>query len=70
MGRLDARCVQSLLAGSHAPAVCTAQAGDVLAMRPCLLHASGRAVRPLRRRVLHVEYAARELPAPLQWHRA
>ena len=46
---------------------CVAQAGDVLAMRPCLLHSSCKAERPSRRRILHIEYAAEELPPPLQW---
>ncbi|MBI1177513.1 phytanoyl-CoA dioxygenase [bacterium] len=43
------------------------QAGDALLMRPLLLHASSRATRPSHRRVLHVEYAAFQLPAPLVW---
>jgi ectoine hydroxylase-related dioxygenase (phytanoyl-CoA dioxygenase family) len=46
---------------------CEAQAGDVLAMRPCILHSSCKAERPSRRRILHIEYAAEELPPPLQW---
>lgn len=46
---------------------CAARTGDVLAMRPSLLHASRKAARPQRRRVLHVEYAAAALPAPLRW---
>lgn len=46
---------------------CAACAGDVLAMRPTLLHASYKAAIPQRRRVLHVEYATTALPAPLQW---
>lgn len=47
--------------------VCPAQAGDVLAMRPLLVHGSSKARVPKRRRVLHVEYATTELDAPLQW---
>lgn len=47
--------------------VCPAAAGDVLAMRPLLLHASDPARRPERRRVLHVEFASIELPPPLRW---
>ena len=59
------------VAGDEARTVtCVAQAGDVLAMRPCLLHASGKAQQPGRRRILHIEYAAQELPPPLQWARA
>jgi hypothetical protein len=47
---------------------CEAEAGDVLAMRPLLLHSSPRSVTPSHRRVLHVEYAAVDLPAPMDWY--
>jgi len=46
----------------------TCRAGDALLMRPLLLHASSKATRPKHRRVLHVEYAAEELPGGLEWH--
>ncbi|MBL7646448.1 MAG: phytanoyl-CoA dioxygenase family protein [Candidatus Hydrogenedentes bacterium] len=49
------------------PVICPARAGDVLAMRPLLVHGSSKARVPKRRRVLHVEYATTELDAPLQW---
>jgi ectoine hydroxylase-related dioxygenase (phytanoyl-CoA dioxygenase family) len=49
--------------------VCLAAEGAVLAFRPLLLHASSLAERPVHRRVIHVEYAARPLPPPLAWHR-
>jgi hypothetical protein len=49
--------------------ICPARAGDVLAMRPLLVHGSSKARVPKRRRVLHVEYSAVELDAPLQWPR-
>ena len=41
--------------------------GDVVLMRPLLMHASGRASDPSRRRVLHLEWASVPLPAPLSW---
>jgi ectoine hydroxylase-related dioxygenase (phytanoyl-CoA dioxygenase family) len=47
---------------------CLADRGDVLLMRPLLLHASAPASAPDHRRVLHVEYAAGPLPDPLHWH--
>lgn len=50
------------------PVICTAQRGDVLLMRPLLLHASRPAVNPSRRRILHIEYAVCDLPGGLQWH--
>jgi ectoine hydroxylase-related dioxygenase (phytanoyl-CoA dioxygenase family) len=36
---------------------CVASAGDVIAMRPLLLHASSKSASPLPRRVIHIEYA-------------
>jgi hypothetical protein len=35
--------------------------------RPLIVHASSAA--PSHRRVIHIEYAPRDLPAPLEWHR-
>jgi len=46
---------------------CPAGAGDVLAMRPLLVHGSRKALVPKRRRVLHIEYAAVDLEPPLRW---
>jgi hypothetical protein len=42
--------------------------GGVLLMRPLLLHASQKATRPARRRVIHLEYAACDLPSGLDWN--
>jgi hypothetical protein len=47
--------------------VIAARRGEMLQMRPLLLHASGRATDPRHRRVLHFEYAACELPPGLRW---
>jgi len=47
--------------------VVPAKAGDVLVMSPLLIHGSGKAKTPNRRRVLHIEYSCVDLPAPLQW---
>jgi len=53
---------------SNVPEVlCTARAGDVLLMRPLLLHASSAAVSPAHRRVLQFEFGAGPLPAGLHW---
>jgi ectoine hydroxylase-related dioxygenase (phytanoyl-CoA dioxygenase family) len=46
---------------------CDVQAGGVLMMRPLLLHASSVGTAPGQRRVLHLEFAAQELPAGLDW---
>ncbi len=41
--------------------------GWAMAMSPLLLHASSKAEKPRRRRVLHFEYAAMDLPGGLEW---
>ncbi len=47
--------------------VITVGAGDVMLMRPLLLHASSACRTPGHRRVIHVEYSASDLPGGLQW---
>jgi ectoine hydroxylase-related dioxygenase (phytanoyl-CoA dioxygenase family) len=46
---------------------CTVPAGGVLLLRPLLLHASSACVVPKPRRVIHLEFAAEELPQGLEW---
>lgn len=42
--------------------------GDILVMRPLLLHSSKRSQTPKNRRILHFEYAPKHLlPSPLRW---
>ena len=55
------------IADRHPQAVSLAEAGDVWAYATPILHASARAKRPRRRRVLQVDYAADDLPAGLTW---
>ena len=43
------------------------RAGDVLVMKMLAVHSSKRAVSPSHRRVLHIDYATIDLPAPLEW---
>jgi hypothetical protein len=55
----------------HAPATILARAGDVLAMRPLLYHASGASTpgTTRQRRILHLEFAADPtLPDGYAWH--
>lgn len=47
---------------------CPASAGDCLLMRPLLVHASRPAAIPTHRRVVHLGFAARDLPDGLAWH--
>jgi hypothetical protein len=42
--------------------------GDVLVMRPLLLHRSQSPRSGVARRILHLELAAESLPVPLAWH--
>lgn len=46
---------------------CHLPAGGAVVMRPLLLHSSPKAQVDSRRRVLHLEFAAAPLPAPLEW---
>lgn len=52
----------------HSAVDCLTEAGDVVLMRPTILHASRKATVPRRRRVVHLEYAAEALPRPLKWY--
>lgn len=65
-GRLSSDALKTLVSELE-PETVPARAGDVLAMSPLTLHASGKAQTPNRRRVLHIEYASIDLPTPLQW---
>jgi ectoine hydroxylase-related dioxygenase (phytanoyl-CoA dioxygenase family) len=46
---------------------CVASRGDAILMRPLLLHGSSAAKAPSGRRVVHLEFAAEELPAGAKW---
>ena len=48
-------------------ATCLAERGDIWLYVTPILHASEAARTPLRRRVLQVDYAARDLPGGLEW---
>ena len=47
--------------------VCVLETGDVLLMRPLLLHASAASRAPDHRRVVHLDFAAVQLPAGMGW---
>ena len=48
-------------------ATCLAERGDIWLYRTLILHASAAAIRPARRRVLQVDYAAEPLPGGLEY---
>ena len=52
----------------EAAITCAVRRGDAILMRPLLLHASSSAAEPASRRVIHIEFAADELPDGMQWH--
>lgn len=66
LGRLPKKDIKEL-AESSEPFACQAQAGDVWVYASSIVHASGAAQEPKRRRVLHVEYSAEKLPSGLEW---
>lgn len=67
LGRLNAEAIQSCRETSEEVS-CETKTGDMLLMRPLLLHASSRSTSERRRRVLHIEFAGFDLPVPLEWH--
>lgn len=66
-GRLDAEAIGRWRESAAAVATCTG-AGGALLMRPLLLHASSPSTTPAHRRVIHIEFAADDLPGGLEWH--
>lgn len=53
------------LAATVAAVPCHVPAGGALLVRPLLLHASSKATQPAHRRIVHLEFTAAPLPAPL-----
>jgi len=47
--------------------ICSAKSGDLLVMRPHLLHSSSKGTEPSHRRIVHVEYSSFQLPMGLAW---
>jgi ectoine hydroxylase-related dioxygenase (phytanoyl-CoA dioxygenase family) len=63
-GVIPARAAVTLRGGEQA---CLAGVGDILVMRPLLLHRSSKATGVSRRRVLHFLFGPAELPHGLEW---
>ena len=57
LGRISAEALPQITRSVPA-STCVANPGDLLWMRPLLIHASSRATSPSRRRILHVEFAS------------
>lgn len=47
--------------------LCKAKEGDLLLMKPHILHSSSKSTKPFHRRVIHVEYSNYKLPENLSW---
>jgi len=47
--------------------ICSVPKGGIMLMKPLLLHSSRKTTNSQQRRVIHLEFAARELPHPLKW---
>jgi hypothetical protein len=59
---------QSDLEEGHRPSVQPElKAGEILRMRPLIFHASTHSISDTPRRVIHIEYAAHDLPGGLEW---
>lgn len=68
-GRLSAEAARALR-DQRGEVECVARQGDVLLLRPLLLHSSSKAQSPAPRRVLHFLFGPQELTCGLKWHRA
>jgi hypothetical protein len=66
-GRLKAERISALTAATRS-VMTKAARGDVLLMRPLILHASSVGTEPRRRRVIHLEFSAETLPGGLEWY--
>jgi hypothetical protein len=66
-GRLGAAEIETWRRG-QAAVTCHAGIGDILLMRPLILHSSGRSSSLRHRRILHIEYAGYSLPDGLKWN--
>ncbi len=49
------------------PVTCAVKSGGIMLMRPLLMHASERTINNERRRVIHIEFSNKNLPAGLEW---
>ena len=46
---------------------CNVPIGGLVLMRPLILHSSRKMTNPTQRRVVHLEFATKDLPTPLAW---
>ena len=65
-GLINADEARNLVA-SNGVRACLCKAGDIVLMRPLILHSSPKATLPTHRRVIHIEYCSSTLPSPIAW---
>lgn len=57
----------NLVASSQKGVCCNINRGGALVMRPHILHSSSKALKPTRRRVIHLEFTNYKLPNGVKW---
>lgn len=66
-GRLSAAEIQDLKKTNRTE-VCNVKRGTAFLMRPLLVHSSSAGTNPVHRRIIHIEFAAENLPDNLEWY--
>ena len=66
-GRLCAAEIQNLKKTNKIKS-CNVKRGSAFLMRPLLVHSSSSGTNPSRRRVIHIEFSAENLPNGLEWY--
>lgn len=66
-GRLNQSQINEIVR-AETPVECRVPVGGALMMSPLVVHGSSSALNPTHRRVIHLDYAAEDLPFGLEWH--
>lgn len=66
VGKLEPDDLRAAVEEMPSQVICASR-GDIVAMRPLLLHQSPKAVGGNRRRILHIELAPFDAPSPARW---
>lgn len=69
LGRIDPLDISNIVDENQAY-ICEAERGDIIIMRPLILHSSSKSTMPDHRRVLHLEFSSAKLPNGLDWTEA
>ncbi|HWY69583.1 MAG TPA: phytanoyl-CoA dioxygenase family protein [Terriglobales bacterium] len=66
-GRLSDGQIEKIVR-AETPIECRVPVGGALMMMSLVVHGSSSALNPSHRRVIHIDYAAEDLPHGLEWH--